>query len=96
MKNLFFCALLFAGGLLVTGCSTTGNPVRTEIVERVVEVQKPCAVEKPARPAPVGPLPTALEAVAAILGAKLKEYTAPGGYADKAEAAIDECITPEG
>ena len=81
---------------LLAGCATTGNPVETKIVERVVEVQKPCPVTKPDRPSPLEqPLPTNPVALAAVLGAKLAEWSAPGKYGDKAEAALDTCITPE-
>ena len=79
----------------LAACATTQPATKIETVTVIKEVQKPCAVEKPARPAPTGALPTNLEALAATLGAKLKEYVAPGGWADKAEAAIDECITPD-
>lgn len=69
-----------------------GQQVRVETVEVPVEVQKPCPVKQPVRPA-ARKLPTQLEALAATLAAWLKEYAAPGGYADKAEQAIAECIT---
>lgn len=80
--------------LALAGCMGTGSgrpAVEIRTVEKTVEVAKPCPVEQPARPAAIGALPTDLAALAAILGAKLKEYAAPGGYADRASAAIETC-----
>ena len=65
--------------------------VRVEYQDRVVETQRECKVKEPERPAPLGKLPTDAVALAAMLGAKLAEYTAPGKYADRAEAAIKAC-----
>lgn len=84
--------------LLLTGCAhtaTSGPAVETKIVTVTKEVQKPCPVTPPVRPAPLArPLPTDAVALAALLGEKLGEYAFPGGYADKADSAIKRCITP--
>lgn len=84
--------LIAATSLALAACAHDGQQVRVETVNVPVEVQKPCPVEKPVRPA-ARPLPSQLEALAATLAAWLKEYAAPGGYADKADAALSECIS---
>lgn len=85
---------LIAWSLLPGGCvADQAHPaveVRTQVVTK--EVQKPCPVTKPARPAKLArPLPTDAVKLAALALAKLAEYAAPGGYADRADAAITEC-----
>jgi len=87
----FFAAL---GLISLAGCATTNRPcvpkVETQIV--VKTVQRPCPVTIPTRPAPLArPLPSDLERLAATLAGKLAEYTAPGGYADRASAALRTC-----
>lgn len=84
-----FIVLSLAAAL--AGCKTTGAATRTEYVEVLREVPKPCPGKRPARPAPLGVMPTDLAQLAAILGAKLAEYSAPGQYADQAEAIFDRC-----
>jgi hypothetical protein len=78
---------------LVAACAHVDPPVKIETVEVVKEVQKPCPGEKPERPAKIGVLPTDLAALAALLGAKLAEYSDPGKYADRADAIMDRCLT---
>lgn len=88
MKRL----LTFWSLALLSGCGTDGQThVEYRTVEVTKEVARACPVTVPDRPAPIGTLPTDLEPLVAALGAKLKEYSAPGGYADKAEAAILTC-----
>lgn len=86
------------GLILLAGCSRANRiPPAVEIrtVDRVVEVQRPCAVTIPARPAKLQrPLPTDTTALAAILGAKLLELMGPGGYVDRADAALQSCTKP--
>jgi hypothetical protein len=90
MKRLVAaCAAL----LLLAGCAGNPEPVSVQIERVPVEVLRPCAATIAPRPT-ARPLPTDLEALAATLGAWLKEYTAPGGWADKAEGALAECTTP--
>lgn len=84
--------------LLLTACGAATTPppaVETRIVTKTVEVAKPCPVTKPVRPAPLAkPMPTDLARFAATVLAKLTEYAGPGGYADRADAAIDQCKKP--
>lgn len=84
-------SLVFSIALLLAGCATGPRPVKIETVERVVEVQRPCPVAKPARPAKVGTLPANVLDTVKLLAAKLLEYAGPGGYADKADAALTLC-----
>lgn len=89
--------LIIALALALAGCGRAaalpGIEVRT--VTRTVEVQRPCAATRPARPTPLArPLPADLGQLAALLGAKLAEYAGAGGYADRADAAIELCTRP--
>lgn len=83
------------GVISLGGCATTIHTppvveIRTQTV--VKEVAKPCPVTKPARPAPLPKtMPTDLSRFAATLAAKLVEWAGPGGYGDRADAAITEC-----
>ncbi|AHE55992.1 hypothetical protein [Sphingomonas sanxanigenens] len=66
--------------------------IRVETVEVVREVQRPCPVTPPVRPAPLErPLPADAAALAALLGARLAEWAGPGGYGDRAAAALAIC-----
>ena len=88
-------SIIAAALVTLNACATTGDPtVRIETVTVIEEVEKPCPAERPARPAPIGDLPTDLIALAAALGAKLAEYSDPGKYADRAEAIMDRCTVP--
>lgn len=81
--------------LLLSACGAGTPPPAVEIrtVTRTVEVAKPCPVTKPARPAPLAkPFPTDAVALAATLALKLGEWSAPGGYGDRADAALDTCL----
>ena len=89
--------LAIALTIVVAGCKTTSSEpgIEVRVVEKVVEVQKPCPGERPKRPTPLAlPLPDNAIALAAVLGAKLAEYAAPGKYADKADALISRCLEP--
>jgi len=83
---------------LVAGCGTGVVPppaVEVRTVTKTVETQRPCPVTQPARPPRLAkPLPTDAVKLAATLGAKLAEYTAPGAWADRMEAALSECTKP--
>ena len=69
--------------------------VEVRTVEVVKEVQRPCPVEVPQRPAKLpGTLPEDAVALAALLGRKLDEYAGPGKYADKADSALRKCTQP--
>lgn len=80
--------------LVLGGCQTCPqSPPRIETVQVVKEVQRPCPITIPTRPSKLAtPLPSDLERLAATLASKLMEYTAPGGYADRAEAALRTCV----
>jgi hypothetical protein len=92
MRRLFLLPIV-----VLTACAGATPPpaVETRIVTKTVEVQKPCPVTVPVRPAPLAkPLPTDLGKLVAALGAKLVEYAGPGRYADKADAALKTCTAP--
>jgi len=97
MKLLAALALLVVATPL-TGCfgGTGQERVRIEYRDRVVETQKPCPAERPARPGPLArPLPSDAGRLVDLLTAKLEEWAGSGGYGDKADAAISRC-TSEG
>ena len=80
---------------MLSACATTrGSLPAVEIrtVEVVKEVQRPCPVAIPERPAPlVRPLPEDSTQLSALLGLKLAEYAGPGGFADRVLAALVLC-----
>lgn len=79
---------------LLTGCGTGAPPPAVEVRTQTVikEVQRPCAATIPNRPTPLAkPLPTDAVRLAALLGAKLVQWSGPGGYGDRADAALREC-----
>lgn len=86
--------IIIAAMLLLSGCATT-SPQAVEIrtVEVIKEVQVPCPATAPARPDTINPNalpPNAVDSVR-LLFARLLEWQGSGGYADKAEAAIEIC-----
>lgn len=81
--------------LLLAACAGRNEPprVRIEYQDRLVEVTKPCPVEKPERPAKLArPLPETPAQLIDVLVAKLTEWAGPGGYGEKADAAIEACV----
>lgn len=80
--------------LALAGCSTTQPAIDVRTVEVIKEVQRPCAVQKPVRPAAVGALPGQAADAVLVLAAKILEWSGPGGYADQAEDAIENCTAP--
>ena len=90
-----FLAVVGTALLLVYGCTTVKpvQPVSVQAVERVVEVQVPCAAEAPARPEPIERIDEYAVDAVRQLAAKLLEFVGPGGYVDQSEAAIDSCST---
>lgn len=84
-----------ATSLFASGCATdqSGPPaVQIQTVTHTVEVQRPCAVTKPVRPAPLArPLPDDMGRLLALVSGKLAEWSGPGGYGERAEAAIGTC-----
>lgn len=89
---------IVAPAILLSACATTNAPppaVQIRTVTKTVEVQRPCSVTKPVRPAPLTkPIPTDAIALAAALALKLAEWSGPGGYGDRAASAIDTCAKP--
>lgn len=94
--NCKLLAALFTIAAVGESCTRTPPPaVEVRTVEVVKEVQRPCPVTRPERPAPlIQPLPTSAVALAAVLGAKLTEWAGPGGYGERADAALGTCIAP--
>jgi hypothetical protein len=90
--------IIIAGTLALAACSTAKTPppgVEVRYVDRVAEVQRPCPATRPERPEPLArPLPKDANALAAVLLAKLIEYAAPGGFADRADHVFDACLAP--
>jgi hypothetical protein len=96
---------LLAMAVLLAGCAArTPEPeivleqpeiAETQLAEETIEVRevpRPCTARIPNRPDPLpSNLPTHPVALAALLGAKLAEYSAPGKYADQAEAYFRAC-----
>lgn len=91
MKRVIFLALA------LTACNTPRPEPGIKVVTQTVvkETMRPCAVSIPKRPAPLPrPLPTDAVALAAVLAERLVEYASPGGFADKAIAALEVCAKP--
>jgi hypothetical protein len=91
------CAI-FALVALLAGCG--GDHVEsagTKVVYQRVEVPvpTPCPVTKPAKPKPLArPLPADPARLIDLLVAKLTELMGPGGYVERADAAITTCTKP--
>jgi hypothetical protein len=67
--------------------------VQIKVVERVVEVQRPCAATRPALPTKlVEPYPTDAVKLAIMLAQKLADYSGPGGYGERADSALALCL----
>jgi hypothetical protein len=75
----------------LNACSHSEPGIEVRTVEVVREVQKPCPGTPPVRPGPLGPLMSTAEAALAQALAKLAEYSAPGQFADQAEAYVEAC-----
>lgn len=81
--------------IALTACAGTTPPPAVEVrtVVKTVEIQRPCPITTPVRPAPLArPLPTDAVKLLALVAAKLVEYSGAGGYADRADAAIELCV----
>lgn len=81
--------------LALAGCSHNQPGVEVRTVEKIVEVQRPCPATRPERPPPLGKLPEHAQAALAKALAALAAYSAPGMYADQAEAWFDQCATED-
>lgn len=85
--------ILAISPLFLYGCSTPEPGVEVRTVEVVKTVMVKCPGAAPERPAPLGPLPTDAVKLAAVLGAKLAEYSGSGGFADRAQAIFSRCLS---
>lgn len=90
------CGFGLAAMLLLAGCAHDAAPgIAVRTVEVIRPVQAPCPVIRPVRPTPLErPLPADSMALAALLGAKLAEWAGPGGYGERADAALGVCLVP--
>ena len=79
--------------LALAGCSHTEPGIEVRTVEVIKEVQVPCAAKPVERPEPVGTLPPGAADAVIVLAAKLLEWAGKGGYADRADTAIESCGT---
>lgn len=89
MRGIVLAGLAMLGGCAHADTVTPAIEVRT--VTKTVEVQRPCPVKVPKRPKPLGALPTDTLKLVAVLGAKLSEWSGPGAYGDRADAALKTC-----
>lgn len=89
---------IFAVALLVPACTRTPPPepaTRVVYQDVVRETKRPCPVERPRRPDRLArPLPDNPAQLIDLLAAKLLEWAGPGGYGDRADAAIETCTKP--
>jgi hypothetical protein len=83
---------------LLAGCNDSRpESAGTKVVYQRVEVpvQRPCPVTRPAKPLPLArPLPIDPARLVDLLAAKLLELMGPGGYVERADAAIATCTKP--
>lgn len=90
-KGITMRALTLPVLLALAACQHNQPGVEVRVVEKLVEVQKPCPGIPPERPEPLGSLPQHAATALAHVLAKLAEYSAPGQFADKAEAYVAAC-----
>lgn len=82
--------------LALASCATT-EPAGVKVITKEVlkEVPRPCPAERPKVPAKLQrPLPTDPARLVDLLVAKLTEWAGPGGYGERANAALDLCTKP--
>ena len=90
------CKVIQALALLaLSACNHTQPGVEVRTVEKIVEVQRPCPAVRPERPPPLGKLPEHAQAALAAALAALAAYSAPGMYADQADAWFDACASED-
>ena len=79
--------------LALAACAKTPQPgIEVRTVDVVREVARPCPVTVPERPGQLArPLPTDAVRLAATLALKLAEWAGPGGYGERADAALKTC-----
>jgi hypothetical protein len=86
------CRLLPVLTIGLAACSTPNPGIEVRTVEVLKEVPRPCPVTKPVTPSKLTrPLPTDPARLIDLLVAKLTEFAGPGGYAERADAALDIC-----
>lgn len=90
MKRVY-ASLAVAANIALAACQTTQPGIEVRVVEKLVEVQKPCPATPPVRPRPLGALPDTSPAALALVLAKLREYADDGKFADRAEAYFQTC-----
>ncbi len=83
--------LIALAALALGACQHNQPGVEVRTVEVVKTIQAPCPGIPPVRPEPLGPLPQHAATALAHVLAKLAEYSAPGMFADKAEAYVAAC-----
>lgn len=96
MRTLLIFALMALG---LAGCTKPGTAVETITKIERVAVRAPCPDRKTyealkaGRPTPLRsqPMPADPDVRVARTQAQLGRYEAAGGWADKAEAALDRC-----
>lgn len=81
--------------LMLTACTTPQVGTKVVYQEVVKEVQRPCPVVKPPLPEKLArPLPSNPARLVDLLTAKLIEWAGPGGYGERADAALTTCTKP--
>jgi|SRR5690606_499050 len=93
--KLGFLAVTLLLSTTLAACHHTQPGVEIRTVEVPVEVMRPCPATRPERPPPLGKLPEHAQTALAQALAALAAYSAPGMYADQAEAWFDACATEE-
>jgi hypothetical protein len=92
--------LICSAAVVTTLAGCGGGPPEsagTKVVYQRVEVPvpRPCPVTRPAKPSPLArPLPIDPARLVDLLAAKLLELMGPGGYVERADAAIVTCTKP--
>jgi hypothetical protein len=82
---------------LLLGLRASTESAGTKVVYQTVEkeVQRPCPVTVPTKPAPLAkPLPSDPARLVDLLTAKLIEWAGTGGYGERADDALKVCTKP--
>lgn len=96
--------LLALPALVLAGCTRPGVPTEVQVKLVQVPVRAACPAKteydklKSSRPRPLReqPMPATAEERSAKTAAQLGRFEAEGGWADRAEAALDRCQVEEG
>lgn len=74
--------------MVLSGCAHT----QPQVI--IKEVARPCPVTIPERPKPLDrPLPDDAVSLAARLAERLAQWAGPGGYGERADAALKSCAS---